>query len=192
MELNAVFFVNSILLGAGLAMDAFSVSLADGMNEADMSLKRMASVAGVFAGFQFLMPLAGWISVHTLAYYFRAFAEFIPWIAFLLLSYIGGKMIYEGLVPHAETKESTSGGTLLMQGLATSIDALSVGFAIASHTLMMALVCALLIALTTFGICMIGLKLGRLLGMKMAWRASFLGGVILITIGLEIFLTSRL
>ena len=192
MELNAVFLVNSILLGAGLAMDAFSVSLADGMNEPMMSRQRMVSISGVFAGFQFLMPLMGWFLVHTLAHYFNVFAKLIPWIAFLLLSYIGGKMIYEGLLPHLEKKENTGRGTLFMQGIATSIDALSVGFTIASYTFMMALIATLLIALTTFVICIVGLRLGRSLGMRLASRANFLGGVILISIGIEIFLTSRL
>ena len=192
MELNAVFLVNSILLGAGLAMDAFSVSLADGMNEPMMSRQRMVSISCVFAGFQFLMPLMGWFLVHTLAHYFNVFAKLIPWIAFLLLSYIGGKMIYEGLLPHLEKKENTGRGTLFMQGIATSIDALSVGFTIASYTFMMALIATLLIALTTFVICIVGLRLGRSLGMRLASRANFLGGVILISIGIEIFLTSHL
>ena len=192
MELNAVFLVNSILLGAGLAMDAFSVSLADGMNEPMMSRQRMVSISGVFAEFQFLMPLMGWFLVHTLAHYFNVFAKLIPWIAFLLLSYIGGKMIYEGLLPHLEKKENTGRGTLFMQGIATSIDALSVGFTIASYTFMMALIATLLIALTTFVICIVGLRLGRSLGMRLASRANFLGGVILISIGIEIFLTSHL
>ena len=192
MELNAVFLVNSILLGAGLAMDAFSVSLADGMNEPMMSRRRMVSISGVFAGFQFLMPLMGWLLVHTLAHYFNVFAKLIPWIAFLLLSYIGGKMIYEGLLPHLEKKENTGRGTLFMQGIPTSIDALSVGFTIASYTFMMALIATLLIALTTFVICIVGLRLGRSLGMRLASRANFLGGVILVSIGIEIFLTSHL
>ncbi len=192
MELNAVFLVNSILLGAGLAMDAFSVSLADGMNEPMMSRRRMVSISGVFAEFQFLMPLMGWFLVHTLAHYFNVFAKLIPWIAFLLLSYIGGKMIYEGLLPHLEKKENTGRGTLFMQGIATSIDALSVGFTIASYTFMMALIATLLIALTTFVICIVGLRLGRSLGMRLASRANFLGGVILVSIGIEIFLTSHL
>ena len=192
MEFGAAFFVNSILLGAGLAMDAFSASLADGMNEPAMTGKRMLSIAGVFAGFQFLMPLTGWILVHTLAHYFQAFTEWIPRIAFLLLSYLGVKMIYAGLTSHPKAGENTSGGTLLMQGIATSIDALSVGFTIASYTLSMALISTMLIALTTFILCTAGVMLGRSLGMRLAARANFLGGVILLSIGLEIFLGSRM
>ena len=95
MNWNFIFFVNSAALGIGLAMDAFSVSLANGMNEPDMGKGRMAMIAGVFAGFQFLMPLAGWLCVHTIASMFSAFEKAIPWIALILLLYIGIGMIRE-------------------------------------------------------------------------------------------------
>ena len=97
MEWSLRFFVNSILLGVGLAMDAFSVSLANGLNEPGMSRRRMFTIAGVFAGFQALMPLLGWICVHTVLQLFEGFTVLIPWIALLLLAYIGGKMLLEGI-----------------------------------------------------------------------------------------------
>lgn len=92
MEWNFLFFMNSVLLGVGLAMDAFSVSLANGMNEKNMKKSRMAYIAGVYAFFQFLMPMIGWICVHTIVQVFGQFQKFIPWIALILLLYIGGKL----------------------------------------------------------------------------------------------------
>ena len=95
MELGFAFFFNSILLGVGLAMDAFSVSLANGLNEPCMKRGRIALVAFIFAAFQFAMPLIGWVCVSTIAQYFSVFEQFIPWIALVLLCLIGGNMIYE-------------------------------------------------------------------------------------------------
>ena len=184
-----MFIVNSILLGAGLAMDAFSVSLANGMNETEMKKGRMVSVSGVFAGFQFLMPVIGWLCVHTIATLFTSFQKCIPWIALGLLLYIGGSMLKEGLGKPEEQNlcsEATI-SQLFLQGIATSIDALSVGFTISSYNLMDALLSSALIGITTWIICFIGLHLGKLFGMKFANKASILGGVILILIGLEIF-----
>lgn len=186
------FFINSLLLGVGLAMDAFSVSLANGLHEPCMNRRRMGAIAGVFAGFQALMPLLGWVCVHTVLQLFEGFTVFIPWIALLLLGYIGGKMLLEG-IGHREQEEeceAVSKGGLILQGIATSIDALSVGFTIAAYGPLMALVCAALIAAVTFVICWVGLVLGRTFGTHLAGRASVLGGVILIFIGLEIFVSS--
>lgn len=193
MEWSLVFFVNSILLGAGLAMDAFSVSLANGLHDPKMKKRKMSGTAGVFAGFQALMPMIGWICVHTLLQVFQSFEKLIPWIALFLLLYIGGKMLWEGL-HHSDEDEETarhSGiSALLIQGVATSIDALSVGFTISDYGLLMAIVCALIIAVVTFIICMAGLEIGKRFGTKLSNKADILGGVILIGIGLEIFITS--
>ena len=191
MEWSIGFFVNSLLLGVGLAMDAFSVSMANGLNEPGMSRRRMGAIAGVFAAFQALMPLAGWVCVHTVLQLFEGFTVLIPWIALILLAYIGGKMLLEG-IRHKEGEEAAavSGGGLLLQGVATSIDALSVGFTIAEYGPVMAVVCALLIAAVTFVICTAGLVIGRKFGIRLAGRASILGGAILIFIGVEIFVSS--
>ena len=191
MEWSIGFFVNSLLLGVGLAMDAFSVSMANGLNEPGMSRRRMGAIAGVFAAFQALMPLAGWVCVHTVLQLFEGFTVLIPWIALILLAYIGGKMLLED-IRHKEGEEAAavSGGGLLLQGVATSIDALSVGFTIAEYGPVMAVVCALLIAAVTFVICTAGLVIGRKFGTRLAGRASILGGAILIFIGVEIFVSS--
>lgn len=190
MEWSLFFFFNSILLGVGLAMDAFSVSLANGLNEPGMKEKRMCGIAGVFAIFQAVMPMIGWICVHTLLQYFKAFEKLIPWIALILLVFIGGKMLVEGIKNKNEEVEKSGIGMaeLFIQGVATSIDALSVGFTIAGYGLIMAVVCTLLIAAVTFVISMTGLAMGKKFGTRFSNKAAILGGVILIAIGLEIFM----
>lgn len=195
MSWSFTFFFNSVLLGVGLAMDAFSVSLANGLNESTMRRGRMLGIAGVFAFFQALMPMTGWICIHTIAQIFQSFEKLIPWIALALLGFIGGKMLVEGLRggDQEENRSSRLGlGALLVQGVATSIDALSVGFTIAEYNWLMALVCSLIIAAVTLPICLGGLVLGRKFGTRLAGRAQILGGAILIFIGLEIFISSLL
>ncbi|MCC8182106.1 MAG: manganese efflux pump MntP family protein [Clostridiales bacterium] len=191
MNWSAPFFVNSILLGVGLAMDAFSVSMANGLNEPHMGKGKMLGIAGVFAFFQALMPMIGWICVHTVVQYFTAFEAFIPWIALILLAFIGGKMLLDGIHSKGDTEHEVKlgFGALIVQGIATSIDALSVGFTIAEYNWLMALVAALIIAAVTFAICMVGLAIGERFGTRLAGKAQILGGVILIAIGLEIFIT---
>ena len=187
---NALFFINSILLGVGLSMDAFSVSLANGLNEPCMKKRRMCAISGMYEFFQALMPMTGWVCVHTVVEYFTAFGKFIPWIALVLLSYIGGKMIYESFRP-SEDEAKCSAVTLsvlLIQGVATSIDALSVGFTIADYRFSAALVCSLIIAAVTFVLCFTGLLIGRKAGTKLSGHAEVLGGIILIAIGIEIFI----
>ena len=190
MEWNVMFFVNSVLLGVGLAMDAFSVSLANGLHEPAMKKKKMCGIAGVFAFFQAAMPMFGWIMVHTIMQYFVVFEKFVPWIALLLLTFIGGSMLKEGIRPSGEEEKPAVGFfALFVQGIATSIDALSVGFTIAEYGLLMASVCAVIIAAVTFVICIVGLMIGKKFGTRFAGRATILGGVILIGIGIEIFIT---
>lgn len=193
-----IFILNSILLGVGLAMDAFSVSIVNGLNDSGMSRSRSVVIAGTYGAFQFAMPMIGWFCVHMIAEAFQAFQKFIPWIALILLLYIGGKMLLEGIrnqrnpqqSPEAvpESSEVLSGGTLFLQGVATSIDALSVGFTIANYNAASAFLASLLIAVTTFIICMIGLLFGKKFGDRLADKATVVGGIILILIGVEIFL----
>ncbi len=192
MNWNFMFFFNSALLGVGLAMDAFSVSLANGLNEPKMKKARMSLIAGVFALFQFAMPLIGWICVSTVAQYFNSFEKLIPWIALILLCYIGGKMLIEGIKNKDSSEEQAAVGfsALIVQGIATSIDALSVGFTIADYDILHALISCVIIAGVTFAICMAGLMIGKKFGTKLSGKASILGGIILIFIGLEIFIKS--
>ena len=190
MEWSFVFIFNSVLLGVGLAMDAFSVSMANGLNEPKMKSGRMSLIAGCYAFFQFAMPMIGWICVHTIVVYFKKFETFIPWIALILLLYIGGKMLLEGIKGGEEEETADkhlSFGTLIIQGVATSIDALSVGFTIADYGAVMALIASLIIAAVTCIICIGGLLIGKKVGTKLSNKAAILGGVILIGIGIEIF-----
>ena len=192
MNLSFLFFINAIGFGIGLAMDAFSVSMANGLNEPAMKRSKMCLIAGTFCFFQIAMPLIGWLCVHTIAEAFESFQKFIPWIALALLAYIGGSMLMEGLKNKGgdvETGTAVGFGALIVQGIATSIDALSVGFTIAEYSFAEALIEALIIGAVTFAICMGGLFIGRKFGTKLANKASILGGVILIVIGLEIFIT---
>ena len=185
--------VTSIFLGLGLAMDAFSVSLANGLNEPCMKYRKIVLIAGVFAFFQAAMPLIGWLCIHTVVEYFSAFERFIPYIALALLAFIGGKMLYEGIKCETENICNIEGigfWALMVQGIATSIDALSVGFTIAEYKFIPALVCALIIAVVTFFICFAGVIIGKKIGTKFSGKASIFGGIILILIGLEIFITS--
>ena len=183
--------IQAALLGVGLAMDAFSVSMANGMNEKKMAISRMIQIAIVFAGFQFLMPMIGWFAVHTVSSAFTIFMDAVPWIALILLLYIGGGMIKDGLDEEEESEAEYEASTriLLIQGIATSIDALSVGFTIADYTLPSALITSGIIAVVTFIICYTGVVLGKKFGMAFANKSSIFGGIILIFIGIEIFVT---
>ncbi len=192
MSLDFSFFFTSIMLGVGLAMDAFSVSLANGLGESDMKKRKMCAVAGIFAAFQFLMPMIGWVCVSTAAQYFKAFEKFIPWISLALLGYIGGKMLLEGIKNRdcVECSRSVGLASLLVQGVATSIDALSVGFTISEYDLAHAFLSCEIIGAVTFLICLAGIAIGKRAGTSLAGKAGILGGSILIFIGLEIFITS--
>ena len=195
MQWNILFFFNSVLLGMGLAMDAFSVSLANGLNEPHMSRRRMLGIAGVFAAFQALMPMTGWICVHTIVQYFRAFEKLIPWIALALLGFIGGKMLIEGIRGGGDDSEDgescsvdpTKGRKLLILAVATSIDALAVGLSFSllninvwGPSTLIGVVCAVITAL--------GLLAGKGLAHADIFgrRAELVGGCVLIGIGLKI------
>jgi len=188
--MDFIFILNSILLGFGLAMDAFSVSLANGLSDKDMKKPKMFLIPGIFAFFQALMPMIGWLCVHFLISIFNAFEKFIPWIALALLVIIGTKMIIDG-IKNKDSSESPKVGliALLIQGIATSIDTLSVGFTISEYNLFMALITSLIIAVVTFILCFLGITIGKKFGTKLSNKATIFGGVILILIGLEIFIT---
>lgn len=228
MNINFLFLVNSALMGAGLAMDAFSVSLSNGLTESRMKTGKMLLVSGVYGIFQCLMPLIGYLLVHTVAEHFTLLFGITPFIALILLSYIGGKMIAEGIrdiqaekkrkesaegvkdtkaledakaaeaAKTAEAAEATDDAQtgsrvltlklLLMQGIATSIDALSVGFTIADVTFPMALLEAVIIGLVTWAISFVGIAIGKRFGTKLASKAVLVGGLILVGIGLEILI----
>ncbi len=193
MGWSFLFFFNSVLLGFGLAMDAFSTSVANGLAEPGMKKGKMFGISGVYALFQILMPLIGWFCVHSIAEHFEAFRKYIPWIGFILLIFIGGKMVIDGIRYKDEPVERVLGlHVLLIQGIATSIDALSVGFTITDYNLVMAIVASLIIGLVTYVICYGGLIIGRKIGSKISGKAQIVGGIVLICIGIEILLKGLL
>lgn len=181
--------LQSIALGVALAMDAFSVSMANGLNDPGMKKKKMFVIAGTFAGFQFAMPMIGWFCVTTIKEIFSMFEKFIPWTALILLLLIGGKMLFDGIRGDADGAESSGElgvKLLIVQGIATSIDALSTGFTTSAYSAFQAFVSSLIIAVVTFFICVAGVKIGKKFGVRLAGKAQILGGVILILIGVKI------
>lgn len=197
------FIFESIITGIALAMDAFSVSIANGLKEPQMRVRRMCKMAGCYAFFQFLMPLLGWFIVHTMVRIFDTLTYVVPWIGLFLLIILGVKMIAEGLKERREMKlqgesalkryekdsiRTADNITLLLQGTATSIDALSIGFAIAAYDTLHAVFSAVIIGGVTFIICLTGLKLGKRLGAIFTGRAGVIGGIILIGIGIKLLL----
>lgn len=193
-----MFILNSILLGVGLTMDAFSVSIADGLNESNMKKTKMVGIASTFAIFQFGMPLIGWVCVHTIVEKFNVFRNAIPWIALVLLCFIGGNMIFENIRNRRHPKEEESNLkklgflALMIQGVATSIDALSVGFTISEYDLTGALIACGIIGVVTLSFCIAGLFFGKKISSKFSSYAELIGGIILIGIGLEIFISGMI
>ena len=196
MPTDAMFYLTNFGLGVALAADAFSVSLANGLNEPRMKLGKACGIAGMFGFFQALMPFIGWILLRTIVSIFQPLTALIPWIALILLGFIGGKMVYEGLKCSGEECELTGGlgiGLLLVQGIATSIDALSAGLNFCEYQLAdwaTVVLAAAIIAVTTFVICIAGVQIGKKTGTALSGKAGILGGMILILIGLWICISS--
>ena len=211
--------LTAIGLGVGLAMDAFSVSLANGLNEPKMKLPRVTLIAGIFAIFQGLMPMIGWGLIKAIEYLliavewliscidvegievilswidFGYIEAIIPWIAFGLLGYIGGKMIFDAFKCKCCEDENCGRltfGLLMVQGIATSIDAMSGGVTMAAENYMFSdvAISVAIIAAMTFAICVAGIYLGKVFGTKLANKASIFGGSILIIIGIIILVKS--
>ena len=183
------FFITSLALGAGLAMDAFSVSIADSLREPEMPVSRKTLIAGTFGIFQFAMPVIGWFFVHELVSLINVLTRFTPWISLLLLLYLGIKMIREGNEEEAQAGgKPVSMGELIVQGIATSIDALSVGFTISSYTAAMAVGSGAIIGVTTFALCLLALNAGHIISGRFKVKETTIGGIILIIIGIKVFL----
>ena len=188
----------SVGLGVGLAMDACAVSMSNGLNEPKMKFGKAFLIAVTFGFFQALMPMIGWVCVSLIVEQFEQFAKWIPIIALVLLVIIGGKMLYDGITDKDEGEQKhrkLTFGVLLVQAIATSIDALSTGFSlvdIAGSNVWGALLSAGIIAVVTFGICIGSVYLGKKFGTKLGNKAQIVGGVILVAIGLEIFIKGLL
>ena len=183
-------FIELVLMGIGLAMDAFAVSVCKGLAMRKVN-KGQALVIGLFfGGFQALMPLVGWLLGNQFERYITSIDH---WIAFLLLGFIGGKMIVEARKPEEdiEIKEMDAPLDLremLLLAVATSIDALAVGitFAFLGYPIVEAVS---IIGMITFGISVAGVYVGNFFGNKYKNKAEFAGGLILVIIGLRILLS---
>lgn len=188
------FFIQTLLIGIGLSMDAFAVSICKGLGMSKLNKKQMFIIALYFGGFQALMPYIGWAVGARFSSYVSQYAH---WIAFILLAIIGGKMMHEALT---ESEECEDGGEkdkkishkeLLLLAIATSIDALAVGisFAFLNVPIIPSIV---IIGLTTFIISLAGVVIGNIFGSKYKNKAEFVGGLILVAIGLKIILEQYL
>ena len=177
-----------ILLAVGLSMDAFAVSICKGLAMPELKPRHMVIVGLWFGGFQALMPIIGYFLGTTFAGYITAVDH---WIAFILLSIIGGNMIKEALTNDDEEADPSLGvRIMLLLAIATSIDALAVGvtFAFLLDSFLSVLLSALLIGCTTFIFSAAGVKVGNVFGMKYRSKAELVGGVILILLGIKILL----
>ena len=175
-----------LLLGIGLSMDAFAVSICKGLSTKKLQIKHYLIIGAWFGGFQALMPTIGYFLGSTFEQYITAFDH---WVAFVLLAAIGANMIKESFSKEeSETNSSFAFKPMLLMALATSIDALAVGitFALLPDVNVPLAVC--LIGVTTFVCSAAGLKIGNLFGLRYKAKAELAGGIILILIGLKILL----
>ena len=172
------------LIGIGLSMDAFAVAVCKGLGMWRIDGRQTLVIALFFGGFQALMPLIGWALGRQFEQYITSFDH---WIAFLLLAYIGGKMVWEALRGEEEASCGFDLKELLMLSVATSIDALAVGitFAFLQVVIQTAIT---IIGCTTFVLSLVGVVIGNRFGSRYQQRAEITGGVILILIGLKILL----
>jgi len=178
-------FIVIIFIAIGLSMDSFAVSISNGLTIKNLELKKSILIATSLALFQALMPLLGWYLGSNIEQYIK---EIDHWIAFSLLSFIGIKMIYESRMEQAdETKNSISFKTIIIQSIATSIDAFAVGisFAVLVSDIVLPII---IIGITTFVFSFVGLKIGKILGNKLGNSVELIGGIILIGIGFKILI----
>ena len=178
------------LIGIGLSMDAFAVAICKGLAMPNKVDKKGALLIALYFGvFQAVMPTLGWLLGSQFARYVTRLA---PWIAFVLLAWIGGNMVRESLSKEEREKEETgsvSHKELLVLAVATSIDALAVGVTFSMLELAVSIaVAVILIGCTTFVISLAGVYVGNVFGAKYKSKAEFVGGAILILIGVKILL----
>lgn len=188
------FFIQTLLISIGLSMDAFAVSICKGLGMSKLNKKQMLIIALYFGGFQALMPYIGWAVGAKFSSYVSQYAH---WIAFILLAIIGGKMIHEALTESEDCEDDgikdkkLSHKELLLLAIATSIDALAVGISFAFLNVPI-IPSIIIIGLTTFAISLVGVIIGNIFGSKYKNKAEFVGGLILVIIGLKIVLEQYL
>ena len=205
-------FLEVLLLGVALSMDACAVGMTNGMTDTKMPLKRVLLIALFFGFFQFLMPLIGYFVTGIFANAFlETFEKISAWISFLLLAFLGGKMILDCVLALRAAKDKPQTDDtpcpcherltipkLCAQAIATSIDALAVGVtlqmaAISGKGLLLgAFGSTGVIGVTTFLLTVAAVYLGKAIGNKLADKASFFGGVVLIGIGVKLLIEGLL
>ena len=188
--------LSGLLLGLGLTMDAAAVSMSNGLEEPKMKPIKMFYIALLYGVFQGVMPLLGYFFGHLLFENFTFIQEYhlIPIVALIILLILGTKMIIDGIKEikkPAEEREIKKIGfkLLIIQAIATSIDALSTGLSFADYQIYEAVIVVSLITLVTFIACIISVLIGKKFGDKLGSKAVIIGGIILIAIGIEIFVT---
>ena len=175
-------FVELLLVAVGLSMDAFAVSVCKGLSVKKVGVKHAALAGLYFGGFQFLMPVIGYL----LGFRFESVIESIDhWVAFVLLAFIGGNMIKESFGKGEELNDDFGVKTMLLMAIATSIDALAVGITFAFLEVQI-LPAAGLIGVTTFLLSFVGIYIGNAFGTRYKSRAELAGGIILVVIGVKI------
>ena len=175
-------FIELLLIAVGLSMDAFAVSVCKGLSVKKVGVKHAALAGLYFGGFQFLMPVIGFL----LGFRFEAVIENIAhWVAFVLLAFIGGNMIKESFGKAEELNDDFGVKTMLLMAVATSIDALAVGVTFAFLEVQI-LPAAGLIGVTTFLLSFAGIYIGNIFGARYKSKAELAGGIILVVIGLKI------
>lgn len=180
-------FISIALIGLSLSMDAFAVSVSCSMSICNLRTRHIFITAGVFGIFQALMPIIGYFLARTFS---NAIVAYDHWVAFVLLAVIGGNMIFGAIRDRNKPtppQRCFSFKKLLLQGVATSIDALAIGvsFAIINTPIFSS---AALIGGITFGVCIAGVYIGKKLGDLLQNKAEIIGGIVLILIGTKILL----
>lgn len=177
-------FIELLLIAVGLSMDAFAVSVCKGLSVKKVGVKHAALAGLYFGGFQFLMPVIGYL----LGFRFESVIESIDhWVAFVLLAFIGGNMIKESFGKTEELNDDFGVKTMLLMAIATSIDALAVGITFAFLEVQI-LPAAGLIGVTTFLLSFVGIYIGNAFGTRYKSKAELAGGIILVVIGVKILL----
>ena len=177
-------FIELLLIAVGLSMDAFAVSVCKGLSVKKVGVKHAALAGLYFGGFQFLMPVIGYL----LGFRFESVIESIDhWVAFVLLAFIGGNMIKESFGKAEELNDDFGVKTMLLMAIATSIDALAVGITFAFLEVQI-LPAAGLIGVTTFLLSFVGIYIGNAFGARYKSKAELAGGIILVVIGVKILL----
>jgi putative Mn2+ efflux pump MntP len=201
-----------LLVAVALSMDAFAVGMTNGMTNSKMKIGKVLLIAAFYGGFQFLMPVIGYFASGIFSSLIEKVA---PWVSFVLLGFIGGKMIYDGIkevLEHRKEEKETKGAphaqeetlekplsvkTLSLQALATSIDALAVGVSFLALSTDGTLCLnvwwdSLIIGCVTFSLSVVAVYLGKAIGNKLADKAEIAGGAVLVVIGIKILLEGLL